>query len=295
MSINLPDHFVQTYSTNIELLLQQKGSRLRGLVTSGSHVGKQASPVNQVGKIEAKTPAGRFAPKARTDASLSRRWVFPIDKEIDQLIDSFDTLRLITDPKSAYVQNAAHAIGRVYDDQIIDSALGTAKTGETGTGSETFDTSAHGVAVDFSASVDVGLTVSKLIEARRIFRSVEVDLDNEPLTVVIGNNQEADLLNQLEVVSRDFQSKPVLENGRLVSFLGFNIIVSNRLDLVNTDERACFAFAKSGMYLGVWKDMNSRVSQRNDLSGEPWDLYTNTTSGATRLEAGKVVRILAQE
>ena len=294
MSVNLPGHFVSQFSSDVELLLQEKGSKLRGLVKTGSHEGKQASPVNQFGAIEARSPAGRFAPKDRTDAPVDRRWVFPVDKEIDQLIDQFDMLRLIENPQPAYAENASHAIGRVMDDAIIDAAFATSNVGETGTGSETFDTTNFRIANDFGAGSAVGLTVAKLIEARRLFRGANVDLDSEELTLVISPQQEADLLNQTEIVSTDFNSKPVLVDGNLVRFLGYNIIVSNRLDLASTD-RQVIAFVKSGMYLGLWKDLTSRASIRNDLSSEPWDLYTCATFGATRLEQGKVVQILSAE
>lgn len=293
MSVNIPEHFVSQFSTNIELLLQQKGSKLRDNVRTGTHEGKQASPVNQFGAITAQAPAGRFAPKNRTDAPAARRWVFPQDKEIDQLLDNFDMLKLIEDPKGAYAENAAHAIGRSYDDAIIDAALGTANTGETGSGTEAFD-AAFTVANDFGAASAVGLTVAKLIEAKRLMRGQEVDIENDPLTLIISENQEADLLNQTEVVSTDFNAKPVLVDGKLTRFLDFQIIVSTRLDLATAD-RSCIAFARSGMYLGLWQDMETRVSIRNDLSSEPWDLYSNATFGATRLEQGKVIEILADE
>ncbi len=122
MSENLSKLFTTQFSTNLELKLQQMGSKLRGKVREGFHVGKQASPINQVGAIQGKSPAGRFAPKNRTDADFTRRWVFPNDKEIDQLIDSFDELKTIVDPKSMYAENAAMAVGRDWDDNIIASA-----------------------------------------------------------------------------------------------------------------------------------------------------------------------------
>ena len=98
MSVNTPTHYVQQYSTNVNLLLQQKGSKLRGAVTMGSYVGKQASPVDQIGSITAQRVTSRFAPMGRVDAPTDRRWVFPIDFDLPQLIDHFDKLRLITDP-----------------------------------------------------------------------------------------------------------------------------------------------------------------------------------------------------
>lgn len=295
MTVNIPTHFVSQFSTDVELLLQERGSKLRNLVRTGTHEGKQASPVNQFGAIEAQSPAGRFAPKNRTDAPTARRWVFPQDKEVDQLLDNFDMLRLIEDPKPIYAENAANAIGRVMDDAIIDSALGTSNVGETGTGSESFDTSNFSVANNFGAAGAVGLTVAKMIEVQKIFLAANVDLDRDPLTYIIAPFQHANLLNQIEVVSSDFNLKPVLgTDGMVRSFLGANIIISNRLDLTSTD-RQIIAFVKSGMYLGLWKDITSRVSIRNDLSSEPWDIYSCATFGATRLEQGKVIRVLCSE
>ena len=123
MSTQIPTFFVQQYSTNIELLLQQKGSKLRPYVTSGSHVGKAASPVDQIGKIEAQLVTSRFSPMNRVDAPTDRRWVYPSDYDLPQLIDEFDRLRLVVDPNSQYVTNAGYALGRKMDELIIDSPV----------------------------------------------------------------------------------------------------------------------------------------------------------------------------
>ena len=100
MSANvIPTFQVEQFSTNVNLLLQQKGSKLAGAVTRGSHVGKQASPVDQIGAVEARKVINRFAPMGRVDAPTDRRWVFPVDYDLPQLIDSVDKLRLLTDPE----------------------------------------------------------------------------------------------------------------------------------------------------------------------------------------------------
>lgn len=296
MSENLPQLWTTQFSTNLELLLQQMGSKLRGKLNEGFHVGKMASPINQVGAITLKAPAGRFVPKNRTDATFTRRWVFPQDGEIDQLIDSFDELKTIVDPKSKYTENAAMAVGRGWDDAIIAAAFGTNYTGTDANGltTENFDTTQFQIADNFGASAATGLTVAKLIEAKRIFRHYHVDIDTDPLTLVIGSQQESDLLNQVQVVSTEFSDKPVLVDGRVTRFLGFDIVVIERLPLSSTD-REVLAFAKSGLYLGMWKDMTNRVSIRNDLSGEPYDLYTATSYGATRTQPGKVLQILCAD
>lgn len=291
------------FSTNVELLLQQRGSKLRGKVREGMHVGKQASPINQIGAIQAKAPAGRFAPKDRTPENFTRRWVFPTDFELDQFIDTFDELKTIVDPKSDYVQNAAYAIGRAYDDNIIAAATGVAQIGTDagGLSGETFDTTKFQVLDTYGAgSNSVGMTVDKMIETKRILRHYHNDLDMDPLTMIIGSQQEADLLNQVEVVSTEFNDRPVLQEGRLVRFLGFDIVVLERLPYFTATGsgdtvRGCIAFVKSGLYLGIWKDMINRASIRNDLSSEPWDLYTQASFGGTRLQPGKVIQVLAND
>jgi hypothetical protein len=293
------DGLYQLYSTQfttvLELKLQQMGSLLRGKVREGYHVGKMASPVNQIGAVQLKAPAGRFAPLQRTDPDFTRRWVFPQDGEMAQLIDSFDELKTIVEPSSEYSDNAAQAVGRAWDDCLIANALGTAQTGQDAASltSEVWSSvdTPYLVANTFGAgATSVGLTVTKIIEARRIFRHYHNDLARDPVTMVIGSTQEADLLRQVEVVSSEFNDRPVLVDGELRRFLGFNIVVSERLS-VASNVRKCFAFVRSGLYLGVWKDMTNIASQRNDLSGHPQQIYTMASFGATRTQLGKMVEI----
>jgi hypothetical protein len=219
--------------------------------------------------------------------------VFPVDSEIDQLIDSFDELKTIVDPKSTKLRNASAAVGRDWDDQLIVAATADATIGTDANSlsTESFDTAVFRVADDFGASAATGLTVAKLIEAKRIFRHWENDLESTNLTLVIGSKQEADLLSQTQVVSTEFNDRPVLVDGRLTRFLGFDIVVMERLPTYTTNTRGVLAFVRDGLYLGVWKDTVNRVSIRNDLSGEPYDLYTAWSSGATRLQKGKLIQI----
>jgi len=296
MSANLFQLFTTQFSTNLELKLQQTGSKLRGKVREGMHVGKQASPINQLGAVQLRAPAGRFAPLARQDADTTRRWVFPQDGELPQLIDSFDELRTIVDPKSAYSTNAANAVGRAWDDCLIAAATGSAQIGTDANGlsTETFDTTNHQIASTFGSSAASGLTVAKMIEAKRILRHYHVDIESDPITLVIGSQQESDLLNQVQVVSTEYNDRPVLVDGRVTRFLGFDIVVLERLS-VSSNVRNCFAFAKSGLYLGIWRDMINRVSIREDLSGQPYQVYTSATYGATRTQPGKVISILCSD
>lgn len=297
MSENLPKLFTTQFSTVLAIKLQQRQSKLRGRVMEGYHVGKQASPIQYIGAIQMKPPAGRFAPIGRQDVDFTRRWVFPVDRDANQLIDTFDKLRTAIEPTSQYSDVAAAAVAREWDDRIIAAAFSTAQIGADagGLSTETFSTSSWQIASTFGSTAASGLTVAKMIEARRILRKAQVNVDEETMTWVTNSQGESDLLNQAQVVASDFNgSKPVLADGKVTRFLGFDIVYSERL-ISASNVRQNIAFTRSGLYLGIWKDTENDVDRRKDLSGLPYQIYTMMTSGATRLEPGKVLQVLCAD
>lgn len=296
MSVNLVNHYVSSFSTNIALLLQQKGSRLRPFVTEGSYVGKQASPVDQIAAVNAQKVVSRFAPMGRVDAAVDRRWVVPVDYDLPQLIDSFDKLRLLTDPESAYVMNAMYAMGRAMDDELISAFFGTAKTGETGAGSTAFG-AAQFVSVNTGGATS-NLNFAKIRAARKILMANEVDFDNDPVTMAVTATEYDSLFGEAQVINRDYSNAFVLEDGKIKKVLGINIVQCERLTTGTDDaagtSRAIPVWAKSGMHLGMWGDLSVDISQRKDLQSLPWQAYVKGSFGATRIEEKKVVRIWAR-
>lgn len=296
MSENLFNLYTTQFSTVLHAKLQQKGSKLRGRVMEGFHVGKQASPIQYMNAVALRAPAGRFAPMGRVDTDFTRRWVFPQDGELPQLIDSFDELKTIVDPKSQYSSNAADAVGRAWDDCLIAAAFASAQIGTDANGlsAESFSTTNYQVASTFGSTAASGLTVAKLIELRRIFRHNHVDFETDPITLAAGSQQESDLLNSVQVVSTEFADRPILTDGKVTRILGFDIVYSERLASAS-NVRNLIAFAKSGLYLGMWKDLTNRVSIREDLSGQPYQIYTSVSYGATRLEPGRLLSCLCAD
>jgi hypothetical protein len=296
MSENLPKLFTTEYSTVLALKLQQRQSKLRGRCMEGFHVGKQASPIQYVGAIQMKPPTGRFGQIGRQDVDFTRRWVFPVDRDANQLIDSYDKLKTAIEPTSQYSDVAAAAVAREWDDRLIGAAFADASLGVDGSAftTETFSTTNWQIASTFGSSAASGLTVAKMIEAKRIFRKAQVDLESEQITWVTNSQGESDLLNQVQVVSTEFSDKPVLQEGKVTRFLGFDIVYSERLSSAS-NVRKNIPFAKSGLYLGIWKDTENDVSRRNDLSGLPYQIYTMMSSGATRLEPGRLLQVLCAD
>jgi hypothetical protein len=293
MSVNIPTQFTIGFSTNIQVLLQQKGAKLRMCVDEGHYTGKQASPVDQVGSVEASKVTSRFGPMPRTDAVLDRRWVFPTDYDLAQMIDRFDKLRLITDPESVYVQNAVYALGRKLDAEIIAAFFGDAKTGEQG-GSTTIFPAAQVVNEDVGGN-NSRINVQKMITAKEILMANFVDFDNDPVYCGITAKDHSALLNEIQVISSDFagSDRPVLVDGKVTKFLGMNLVhceLFESLSLVG-GEVLLPVWARSGMHLGVWNDITATVSQRHDIQSEPWQAYVLGTFGATRIEEKKIVKI----
>lgn len=297
MADNIASVYAVQYGTNISLLLQQKGSKLRGAVQTGSYMGKQSEVVTQYGATSARAVSTRYQPIVPVNTPNNRRWVFPEDYDWADLIDNFDKLRLLADPQSAYSQNGLYAMGRAIDDVIISGIFGTNKTGEAGGTSTTFDTTNQQIAVSYAAAGNVGLTVDKLREARRILMENEVDLDAEPAYCAISAEQHDDLLGQLQVTNADFNTDaPVLQDGKVTRFLGINFIHTERLPVSSgTTHRRCPVWVPSGVHLGMWNDIASNVTQRRDLSSHPYQIYLMGTFGATRTEEKKVVDILCAE
>lgn len=280
------------YSTVLEVLLQQKTSKLRGLISSGTHVGKQASPVQQIGNVEFRQPEGRFAPIAFQLPNYTRRWVFPNDRDCGVPVDTFDMLRTIIDPKAGINQIVVAAANRFFDQLIIDAAFASASTGVDASSltTESWPASTYLVDEAFGASAATGMTYRKFIEAKRILRHYENDLDAMSPIMILGSQQESDLLTQQEAISKEYNDKPVVEEGRITRMAGMNIIVSERLRYASS-VRDCICTMPNGLYLGIWKEMTLNVTQRTDLSGHPWQLYAMLSAGATRLELGRLVEV----
>lgn len=300
MSVNIPNWYVQQYNQNIVLLAQQKNTRLRMAVTQGTYVGQSASPVDQYGIVEMQDVISRFAPMGRIDAPESRRWVAPIDADLPQLIDSFDKLKILTDPQGKYVQGAVAAANRKFDDRIGASFFAAAQTGVTGSATTNF-LATQVISVNTGGSAS-NLNVAKLEAGRALLLGNEAlgDHDNgEQIYVAITATEHQSLLNEIQVISTDFNTEVAYDDtGIIRKWRGFNFIRSQRpwLTTTATDDAAGQSkqipmWVPSGMHLGVWNDIETAIDVRADLQGRPWQAYTKMSANGTRLEETKVIKI----
>lgn len=298
MSVNIPNHFVEQYTTNVAHLLQIQGNKMRPYVTEGSYTGEGGAAVDQFGAVEMQEVTSRFQPMGRVDAAVDRRWVYPVDYSLPQIVDTFDKLRLMIDPQGPLAQAAVKAAGRKMDEVIFNSFFADAKTGKQGGTTTSFDTTNHRVDAAIGASADTGLNVDKILRGIRLLEDNDVDTEMEMPILAITPVQHENLKRQTQVINSDYFTKggaPVLSaDGRVTEFAGCKIVVS-RLVPSNASYRLCPLWVPSGMHLGVWSDVSARVDERPDIEGVPYQLYTTMTVGATRMEEGRVIQIECTE
>ena len=286
MSTQITTAFVEQYSSNIQMLSQQKGSLLRDKVRVESVTGKNAF-FDQVGSVTASVRSTRHADTPQSDTPHSRRRVSLVDYEFADLIDDLDKVRMLVDPTSTYALAAAYAMGRAMDDAIITAATGSADTGVAGGTAVTLPSSQI-----IAEAGTTGMTIAKLREAKEIIDLADVD-PSLPRHIIVSPKQITDLLGTTEVTSSDFNTVKALAQGDINTFLGFNFIVSNRL-AVATQIRDCIAFVSDGIGLAVGKDSTARIDERAD-KGYATQVYYSAAFGATRMEEDKVVKIQAYE
>lgn len=291
----MPDNItvasVQQYRANVELLLQQENSRLASAVSTGSHVGKAASVVEQFGEATAQEKTSRHADTPLLDLSQDKRWVHPRDYEWASLIDNEDQLRAIIELTSPYARAGAAAMNRKKDDIILSAIFGTNYTGENGTTSETFSSTYEvGVNVGGTAS---SINVAKLQNAVRLLMTANKGELTESVYAGISSYEHDALLKEMQIVNKDYGNTAVLVDGKVKRFMGIDNIITERLT-ITSGNRLVPIWLKSGMYLGVWKDMVAEIGKRADKSYAT-QVYLCMTMGATRTQLGKQIRVLCDD
>lgn len=291
MAITIDASYIETFESTVRQLAQQKRSRLRNCVTEVNKQSEKhnwdrlaASSARLKPSARAVSPAGGNGSGAvgSTDGlAWTRRNTVIQTYDTGEVIEPEDIVQMLIDPKSATTENLVMNMNRTVDDIIIAAATGAAADGAGGT-------------VAFPAGQEVGdytgeLSLDFVLEVDEKFYENDVDPDEERY-FIIGPKQRRKLLQLIEVTSSDFQGdKQALATGYLPSFLGFNWIVSNRLNVPLTDQIDCLAFTKKALGLHVAGDIESKVAERPDMSFA-WQVYLMLHMAAVRVEDEHIVR-----
>lgn len=289
------------FSNLIEGLLQSGSANLRQFVRSnGGYRGRTAQPVNYIGPVRF-GPAGDRGDRLKiTYAQFQARYVNPTPHELTIQVDSFDDLVGLADVKSPIVMEVEKAVAVAFDDAIIPAFFGTATIGpENATTTETFNSGLNfpvsvTVADTVGAGVETGVSVAKILQGKFILSKYENNLDQMRVHMGMTAQGELDLLSSAEFVSTDYRATAVYDEvGRVKMFKGVEFHYSERWPYAasDSDERYLPMWTEDGMHLGIWDEATTNVTQETGLVSQPWQLYARLVMGATRLQAGKVVRI----
>lgn len=291
--------YSQQYASAVELVAQQMRPRIASTFTQMTAEGKQATVVNLIEAFEAEERTGLYEPIIGADPGHKRPWVYPRHFDKAVLFDSIEKMQMNANPTSEYVQGIVAALNRKQDDEAI-RAFFAARNLETNSGGIATDNFAAGFQVGVGVGGALsGLNVEKIQAALEIERSAEVGIDdNEEIFCVISPKQERNLMNEIEVTSTDFTSKRIIDSGTMQgsNYMGINWILSNRLQTDTNGYRRVPLYTRRGMAFCVWDGgTKTRVSQRNDLRGEPWQAYGDGHYGAVRRDNLRLVEIKCNE
>jgi hypothetical protein len=297
MSFEITTAFVKQYNANVQLLSQQRGARLRGAVREESQKGKHQF-FDQIGATTARKRTERHGDTPLISTPHSRRRVGLVDFDWADLIDDMDKVRMLIDPASSYAVNAAFAMGRAMDDEVIEAFTATAYTGEEGSTPVTFPTSQsiQGDGTAYAAGAGATLDLNGLLLAKEMLDAAEVD-ENIPRYFSCPAAVLSDLLKISKITSADYATVKALVRGEIDTYLGFKFIRSERLpvDRVTADgggdDASCFAWAQDGMLLSLGQNPIGRISERDDKNYSVQVFYSQSL-GAVRMEEKKVVEIM---
>lgn len=297
MSFSITQAFRNQYNDNVQMAVQQMGSRLRPYVTE-DRLAAQYGFYERLNPTQAYIRTTRHGDVKYADTIHSRRRATLQDVEWADLIDRQDTIRSGIDFQSPYVMNAAFAIGRQIDQFIINGAIGTSYTGAAGNTPVTLPSS-QVVPVNYvetGTATNSNLTIQKLRAARLILEKNEAIMDGEPIVLVFTASQEQSMLRTIETQNIQYNTVRTLVNGRLETFMGFDPVRTQLLpfDASGATYRTCLVFPKSAIYMTVGKDVETSVD-RIATKGNSIQVLAQMTCDATRMYEEKVVSILCDE
>ena len=276
MSTQITTAMVEQYRSNVLMLSQQKGSKLRGTVRTEMVTGKNAF-FERIGAVDMVDATSRHDDTPQIDTPHSRRRVSLVTSRWADLIDKADTVRTLIDPQSPYAMNAAWSAGRKMDSVLVTAMFGTAYAGEAGA------TTVALPSAQKIAAASAGLTIAKLIAAKEILEAADVDMEN--VTCAINPAGLTDLLGTTQITSADYNSVKALVAGQIDTFMGFKFVVTNKMTALKAG-----VYAKNAVALAIGAEPVVRISERADKNYST-QVFVEMDIGATRVEDAGVVEI----
>ena len=204
-------------------------------------------------------------------------------------LDRKDEASVIIQPERNYAMSVARAMYRQFDRMVAEAALADVYTGKDMT---TLVTAAS----DGVRTVDAtaGSTYDKLLEVQQNFMAYEIGTEiEETVTLCVSEEENTDFLQEVKLTSGDYSRDYSQANGKITNAAGIELKffggrVTNPILAVNASNvRSCFAFAESGIQVGLAVDTEVEVTKRGDLNGTK-QVQAVLMMGAVRKEGARV-------
>lgn len=288
MSNFITEAFVEQFATNFMHVAQQKNSRFEPTVMSEAGIVGMSKSINRLGQRSAQRRLTRHGDTPIYDQPHSTRYVDLNDWEDGDMLDDQDKIRMLVDPTSDYVAAMVSSLNRAKDDVIISALGGNARASTGNIALPSAQKIVHG---------GTGLTKTKLITTRKLFRAAEADDEaGEELYLAYGSEQLEDLLADTTLTSMEYNTVLSMMSGTIPKgqkLFGFTPVPSERLPKASTT-RSCYAWCKSGVTLGVGQNIVTRVGE-DPGKGFNVRVYAKMSLGAVRVEEEKVVEVQCTE
>lgn len=298
---SVPEHHVKMYTANVKAALAKKGGLLMGTVSTASYSGANSQVVDFIGPVEFIQRDTPYGDTKLTELEHTSRWISGIEYDAAVLVDRLDTIKMLYDPTSPYVERFREAAARRMDEIIMSKFFAVAKSGKEGTTDVAFP------ARDIVAHGGTRMSVAKLRALRKLIKKRHVDLRAVRPYIAVTSEQIDDLLGEVAVTSSDYNAIKPLVDGEVSQFMGFNFIpYEDNGDSLNghgiptevvagpLTVRDCPVWVPDGMHFGAWAGLEIIVNNRPDKNNIK-QIHGTFTAGATRLEEGKVFQLQCVE
>jgi len=292
MSTQIPIAFVQKFHDDVIMLAQQKESRLERTVNGDpDHLVGKLGYFDRIAPTEVNEVTTRHGDTNLVNTQHSRRRIIQRDFDWADLIDRKDMRRFLNAGAmpAKYQRNAVMAMNRKKDTLIIEAASGNAYSMDE-------DDAATAVALPSAQKIahgSAGLTLAKLLQAKEIIDGADFD-EELPRYAVVSAKQVTNMLNTTEITSSDYATVKALSEGKIDSYLGFDFIRSERLQLDSNSHRLCLFYVEGAIGMAVGQEIEVDIGPRRDKKNSI-QVYVDYAGDATRVEDEGVVEVACQE
>jgi hypothetical protein len=281
-----------TYQRNVELAIQRMPGKFEKAFTYHADLkGETAQVLDLVGATTAIVNGARGGDTPNIEGSHEQTWVAPQQIEWGKVIEREDYIKALTDFQSAYVQSGALAVRRAREDIMAASLYGSRLTGKTGTTVTAYSNTNRVVAEDVGSTGVTGMNVKKILRAFHLLEDQFIDIEMEQIFLALNPTEIEQLYNDITYVNTDYRSKSVLEEKRVLSILGIDIIPTTILPNLDSDTHRAFLWCKSAMHWGDFMPIRTDVAQNPAKKYRPHP-YIENWMGASRGQDEKVIEIL---